>query len=280
MFVQDKISLFNDRLQLTLGIKIEHNDYTGVEVQPNARILYKLAERHRVWAAVSRAVRTPNRSDHDQVNNTGRVVVLGNEDFVSEDVLAYEIGYRMQLRDNLSIDIAGFFNDYDNLQTAEREDSVSGLIPIVVDNKMDGETFGLEVSTDWDVTDSWKITAGYTFLQMQLHMDKTSTDAGNDVSIEGNSPQNQALLRSYLDLPYNLEFDTSFNYVDHLSTSDIDSYLRLDVRLGWQPTDSLDVSLGVRDLLTDDHLEIFQRSGGVVETEIERSVYASIRWKF
>ena len=279
-FVQDKISLLNDRLQLAFGTKLEHNDYTGVEIQPSARALWRLAERHRVWAAASRAVRTPNRSESDQRNNTGRIIILGSRDFVSEDILAYEIGYRVQPIYSLSIDIAAFFNDYDNLLTIERGAPISGLRTILEDNKMDGETFGLEVSTNWSVTDSWKLAAGYTYLQMQLHLDKVSTNIGRDISIEGSSPQNQGYLRSYLDLPYNLELDTSFNYVDHLSNGDIGSCLRLDVRLGWQPTESLEVSFGVRDLLDDDHLEFHGISSGLVETEIERSIFGKITWRF
>lgn len=279
VFIQDKVSLFNDRLQLTVGTKLEHNDYTGIEAQPNVRILWRLAKRHRAWVAVSMAVRTPSRGDHDMVTNTGRSIVLGSGDFVSEDILAYEIGYRVQPIESLSIDIAAFFNDYDNLTTDEKGSPISNLPTRIMDNKMDGETFGLEVSTNWNVTDSWKIIAGYTFLQMQLHLDKTSTDIGEDVKIEGRDPQNQGHLRSYLNLPYDLEFDTSLNYVDHLSTGDVSSYLRLDARLGWQPTESLDVSFGVRDLLDDDHLE-FRGIRGLVETEIERNVYARLTWRF
>lgn len=279
VFIQDKVSLFNDRLQLTIGTKLEHNDYTGIEVQPNARILWRLAERHRVWAAVSRAVRTPNRSEHDMVNNTGRIIVLGSGNFVSEDILAYEIGYRVQPIESLSIDIAAFSNDYDNLETSEEGGPISNLPTIIEDNKMDGETFGLEVSTNWNVTDSWKIIAGYTFLQMQLHLDQASTNIGRDVKMEGKSPQNQGYFQSYLDLPYDLEFDTSLNYVDHLSSLDVPSYLKLNVRVGWRPTESLDISVGVRDLLDDDHLE-FRGIRGLVETEIERSVYARLTWRF
>jgi len=159
-------------------------------------------------------------------------------------------------------------------------DPISGLSSFTPDNKMDGETFGLEISTEWNVTDSWKLTAGYTYLQMQLHLDNASTSFVKDVTIEDESPQNQGSLRSYLDLPYNLEFDTSLNYVDHLGTSDISSYLRLDARLGWQPTESIDVSFGIRNLLDDDHAEFSGRSGGLIKTEIERSIFAKITWRF
>jgi iron complex outermembrane receptor protein len=115
---------------------------------------------------------------------------------------------------------------------------------------------------------------------MQLHLDDTSTDIGKDVTVESSSPQNQGSLRSNLDLPYNLELDNSLNYVDHLGTGDISSYLRLDARLGWQPTESIDVSIGIRNLLDDDHAEFLGSSGGLIKTEIERSIFAKITWRF
>jgi iron complex outermembrane receptor protein len=280
-FVQDEISLIDDHLQLTLGTKIEYNDFTGLELQPNVRVLWSPTQRQKVWAAISRAVRTPNRSENDIRTTTGSSIVLGNEGFDSEDVLAFELGYRVQPLKSLAVDIATFFNIYDDLQTVETGiDPFSGLSSFIVHNKMDGETFGLEISTEWNVTDSWKLTAGYTYLQMQLHLDDTSTDIGKDVTVESSSPQNQGSLRSNLDLPYNLELDNSLNYVDHLGTGDISSYLRLDARLGWQPTESIDVSIGMRNLLDDDHAEFRGPSGGLIKTEIERSIFAKITWRF
>ena len=141
-------------------------------------------------------------------------------------------------------------------------------------------TFGLEISTEWNVTDSWKLAAEYTYLQMQLHLDNASTSVIKDDSIEDESPQNQGSLRSYLDLPYNLEFDTFLKYVDHLGTNDISSYIRLDARVGWQPTESIDLSFGIRNLLDDDHAEFQSRSGAFIKTEIERSIFVKITWQF
>ncbi len=61
IFAQDEIQLIKDRLRLTVGAKIEHNDFTGVEVQPNARLLWMIDKRQSLWTAVSRAcARPPN----------------------------------------------------------------------------------------------------------------------------------------------------------------------------------------------------------------------------
>ncbi|NQT41038.1 MAG: TonB-dependent receptor, partial [Planctomycetes bacterium] len=71
MFVQDEITLVDERLFLTVGSKFENNTYSDFEYQPSARVLYTPTPRQAAWAAASRAVRTPARFDHD-----GQVVLF------------------------------------------------------------------------------------------------------------------------------------------------------------------------------------------------------------
>src|SRR5256884_4009246 len=133
-FIQDEISLVDNRLRLTFGSKFEHNDFTGFEVQPNARLLWTLTPNQSVWTAVSRAVRTPALTEEGLRLNSAVVppatpanpsplpavvAVFGSQQFNSEDLLAYELGYRVQATSNLSLDIATFYNNYSNLRTAE-----------------------------------------------------------------------------------------------------------------------------------------------------------------
>lgn len=57
--MQDQITLVDDRLTLYLGTKLEQNDFTGLEYEPAARLLWLLDERRSAWGAISRAVRNP-----------------------------------------------------------------------------------------------------------------------------------------------------------------------------------------------------------------------------
>ncbi|MDR4503752.1 MAG: TonB-dependent receptor [Candidatus Scalindua sp.] len=292
-FVQNEITLIPDKLQLTLGTKLMYNDFTEFEIQPSARLLWRPFENHTLWGAVSRAVRTPSRFDRDSVQNVDipfspvRIEVSGSNDFVSENVHAYELGYRFQPSKHFFVDIASYYSAYNDLLTSETGDPVFRfspppfkiIIPSVHDNKMDGEVYGLEVSANWTVTDYWRLTAGYTLIRTQLDLDKTSTDTGAVKFGEGLSPRNQVQFLSYLDLPYNLEFDSFLYYVDHVASLDIPSYVRLDVRLGWRPTKSMDLSIGGKNLLDDKHPEN-PRAIGVSATEVERSVFGSISWRF
>jgi iron complex outermembrane receptor protein len=301
-FVQDDIILIQDRLRLTLGSKFEHNDYTGFEVQPNARLLWTPHTRHTVWAAVSRAVRTPSRGENDvrfnrlvippgtPMLNPGPlpalVALIGDDDFKSEVVLAYELGYRLRPLDRLSVDIAVFFNDYDNLRTVEpgapfvETDPAPPhvVVPAIFDNKMHGESYGVELMVDWRPWDWWRMQVTYTYLQLDLDVDRDSLDTGA-VEVEGHSPHHQFSFRSSLDLPWALEFDAWLRYVDDLPNLDVGSYVTLDLRLAWRPLKQLELSIVGQNLIASRHLEFVQESFPF-PTEIERSVYGKITWRF
>ncbi|MFN7140717.1 MAG: TonB-dependent receptor plug domain-containing protein, partial [Limisphaerales bacterium] len=121
-FIQDEIQIIHDKLALTLGSKFEHNDFTGFEIQPNARIAWTPLTNAVLWGAVSRAVRTPSRAEHDIIINPpgappGSASLFGNRNFDSEDLIAYEIGFRSQPTTRMTWEIATFYNDYDNLRS-------------------------------------------------------------------------------------------------------------------------------------------------------------------
>lgn len=277
-FIQDEIEMSRDVLRLTVGSKVEHNDYTGYEVQPNARLIWLPDEQSSLWAAASRAVRTPARADEDiylVLNPFPLVTLSGNPDMEPEKVIAYELGYRNQLSDRLSLDIATFYNVYDDLRTIEPTSPVT----LEFDNKMDGETYGAELAARWSVLDRWTLSASYSYLQMQLRPDATSADTDSE-GAEDISPHNQVKLQSYVSLPHNWEFDTMLYYVDDLPGQNVPDYIRLDARIGWRPSDTLDVSVVFQNLLDDQHQEFGSTELWVKTAEVERSVYGKVTLKF
>src|SRR5690606_9629170 len=64
-FAQDKINLIDDTLDFTFGSQCEHTDWTGFEIQPSARLGWYPTDNQTIWAAVTRAVRTPRRAEDD-----------------------------------------------------------------------------------------------------------------------------------------------------------------------------------------------------------------------
>lgn len=291
-FVQDEISLVENQLYFTLGCKLEHNDFTGFEYQPSVRLLYTPSPRHSVWAAVSRAVRTPSRVD-DAIQITMEPVVglfpqfSGSRDFESEDLLAYELGYRVQASSRVSIDIAAFYNLHDDLRTGELgaafiepAPAPHPVLPASIDNKMDGHTYGVEATARWQINDWWDISVGYTFLKMHLDLDHDSTDLTAE-QIEHESPENQVLLRSSMSLPGNLLLDVSACYVDHLSQmEEVGSRVDLDARLAWRVRDGLEVFVVGQCLLAPHHREYAPKWIAVQPTEPERAIHAGLTWQF
>jgi len=162
------------------------------------------------------------------------VAVFGSPQFNSEDLLAYEFGYRMQATSNISLDIATFYNSYSNLRTAEPGTpfvEVSPVpthivVPFVAGNKMSGGTYGLELFADWKVVPKWRLAGSYSYLQMDIHKDSDSQDPTADTP-NGSSPRHQWYLRSSIDLPKHFDQDTTLRFVDHLSS------LNLPVTTHW-----------------------------------------------
>ncbi|MCI0415821.1 TonB-dependent receptor [bacterium] len=294
-FIQDEIRFYNEEFRLTVGTKFENNDYTGTEIQPNVRMLWTPEEQHTIWGAISRAVRTPSRFEHNAVINVSAMpvqggllaltVLLGDPDFESEDLVAYELGYRAQPDPKFHVDVALFYNDYRNLRTFETGNPFFVpdipphlVVPLTPENRMDGHTYGLEVASTWMVTDRWKLAAGYSHLQVQLNREANSTDTASE-NAEGDTPKNQFQLRSFIDLPADLKWDATLYFVDSLFNQEVSSYWRADMRLGWYPGHNVEVSFTVQNLFHQEHPE-FGTSFLISRSEIERNVYGKLVIRF
>lgn len=273
-FVQDELALVPERLTLYAGSKFEHNGFTGFECQPSGRIAYTPTRRQTVWAAVSRAVRTPARADVDTrfvpVPANGVVVIRGNPDFESEDVIAYELGYRAEVHPRLLVDVAGFYNVYDHLRT------LHVTPPLVVANEREGETWGAEIELKFQATDWWRLSAGYAWLHEALRFKPGSNDPTLG-SLEANDPEHLASFHSTMDLPGNVELDCIIRYVDRLPNPRIPGYVAVDLRLAWLPRPNLELAMIGRNLVDDRHPEF---GVGASPPEVQRSVYGKVTWRF
>jgi iron complex outermembrane receptor protein len=301
-FVQDEIGLWGDQLKLILGSKFEHNDFTGFEIQPNARLLYAPNKRNTLWTAASRAVRTPSFGERDIVYNSQvvppgsegnpspfplLVQALGNRELSSEEVTAFELGYRFQPTDRLSFDIATFYNLYDNLIAGEVGDTIFVATPvphlvtqILTQNHLEGATYGAELATEYKLFQWWRLQGAYTYLQLDLEPEEDSSEQDAAGLIEGRSPRHQLSMRSWMELPYHLELDLWLRYVDSLTTGDIPSYTTLDVRLGWRPCKALELSIVGQNLLESHHPEFVPDFINSIPTEVPRGVYGKVSWRF
>jgi iron complex outermembrane receptor protein len=278
-------------LYFTLGTKVEHNDFTHFEFEPSARLQWNVTPKQMLWAAVSRAVRTPSIGERSLYEPTGLPVfpgfpqsfLDGSTQFTSEKLIAYELGYRAQLGTQVSGSISTFYNFYDDIRSTSITPGGPFDLPIVLGNNLQGETYGIEVSTDYQMLDWWRWHAGYDYLQEHIHVRPGEVDFTNALN-ETADPKNQVFLRSSMDLSQNIEFDLGSRFIDSLRINSgaiaqtVPGYFELDARLAWHPTQTLEVSVVGQNLLQNQHAEYgFPNTS---QEQIERSVYGKIAWHF
>ena len=282
-FIQDEIMLVKN-LNLTLGTKIEHNDYTGFELEPSARLQWNFAGSQTVWGAVSRAVRTPSRIDRDIQEPSpefGPVLAQGRSTFTSETLIAYELGYRAQFDKKADASISAFYNDYNNLRSSSF--SPNDIMPFFFANNLYGHTYGIEVSSNYQVCDWWRLHAGYDLLEEHIRVKPGQMDLNNGLD-ETCDPKHQFSIRSSMDLFKNVELDAGLRWVDTLHNNNgpvvgtVPSYFELDIRLSWHPTERLEFSVVGQNLLHSQHPEYGFPSP--TREEIVRSVYGKVAWHF
>lgn len=290
LFGQDEIALFNRRLFLTGGVKAEHNIFTNWEVEPAGRILFRPNDHQTYWAAVSRAVRIPSQLEENfrlaaPITRNLELLISGNKNFQSETLLGYEAGYRHLIASNFLLDIAGFFNSYDQLQgflpTVVQIDPVANppepALTTLYGNTVDGSTRGIEVAPDLKLTSSWRLKGSYSLLRYNLKSRTGFSDPSTISGYVGSSPLHKWSIQSRVDLPHYFEFDQDLRRVGSLPAQNVPAYTTADLRLGWR-RNAFDISVNGRDLLDQGHTEFGAGDGTVATLGIRRSIFGKIVW--
>jgi iron complex outermembrane recepter protein len=285
-YMQNEFSAIPNVLSLTAGSKFEWNTYTGWEVQPTVRALWAPLEHQQFWAAVSRAVRIPSRQDIGEYFNSPAYIAplgipfafQGTEDHTSEVVVEYDLGWRWQASETLNLDVTAFVQRTQNFQVFVP----NATVPTILNQNDISErsSAGAEAQVRWRPVDYWNLVLNYT----RIHIDHS----GNFFSLSGDhsSPESQVGVFSYLDLPGNFELDLMYYYHGPFGTNDntsvsteFNGYHKADVRLGWHPTERLELSIVGQNLLDHRHregLDFFEGSQaltGQPPSEVERALY-------
>jgi iron complex outermembrane receptor protein len=291
-FVQDDLALRPDRLRLIVGAKVEHNDYSGFEAQPAARIMWSVSSSHALFASATRAVRTPSRVETDYTTTSlanpaipAFVRLQPNPQFEAEKLTAYEVGYRMRPAPSLYATVSTFVNDLQNtLSTELLTASVEAvpppprlILPVTFRNGLHGNSHGVEVTGDFRPTRWSRWTGNYSLLQIQMTKSPGSADVSQERRYEGLSPQHQVQLQTSVDLPRSVYVDWFFRFVSELPAGPVPSYATSNVRVAWQPKANIEVSVVGQNLHESRHVE--WPSGGGANVEIRRRVFAGVIWR-
>jgi len=268
VFLQDEI-LLGERLMLTLGAKLERNDFTGTEKLPNLRLAWKLADEQLLWASLSRAVRAPARLDRDIVlPPRPPYYIAGGPDFVSEVAKVFELGYRGQPTHTLSYSLTAFRHDWNRLRSGQTPPDAH------VQNMIEGDTYGVEAWAQWEPMPGWRLSGGGTVLRENLRLEPGSTDPVGPRNL-GNDPGNQWQLRSAFSLPQRQELDLAVRHVAALPFPAVPAYTAFDLHYGRWLRPDLELSVSGQNLLDGSHPEFDAAPG---RSEIGRSVSLRLRW--
>jgi len=303
LFVQDEIMLVPDRWKLTLGSKIQHNPSTGYETQPNARLLWTPDARNSIWASISRAVRIPSWVEQNvrysertlppftAPNNSPFPLIFvseGNPGLDSEKLMAYEMGWRGLMTPAISADVALFYFDYSNAVSLipgapEIVGNFPALFlrqPIYFSNQATAQSYGGELSLGWQVSDTWKLRANYSYIESDFNLDN-NVPPGSAIYLKGSSPRHQAMLWSTHQLSQEVNLNLNLRYVGHVDDTSYapDSYIALDARIAWKPEKDIEFALVGRNVLSGNHFESGNEPFSV-PTENPREVFFTAKWQF
>jgi iron complex outermembrane receptor protein len=274
IFIQDTLALTNT-VSAVLGLKLEDDPYSGWTALPDARLSWAITDQAAVWAAASRAIRAPTPFDTEVIEKFGTTTYLAaNTQFRPEEVKAYEIGFRVQPYETVSLTAAAFHNVYNDLRTVDSA-SATVFFPLYWGNFMRGNTSGIDMWGNWQINDRWRISPGFTWLRERLAF-RAGASQLLGVAQAADDPSSHATLASSMNFSHHLSFDASLRYVGALPDPALPHYVDLDARLGWQLSNALAVSIRGANLLHARHTELPAPAG----EQIIRSIIAEARVRF
>lgn len=285
LFAEDTITLSElNGVFLTLGSKIEHNDYTGFELQPSSKLAWQVTKRDLLWASISRAIRTPSRGTHNlslQAVGTprGYISQIGNSDFESEELIAHEIGYKATLSESLFLDTTVFYNQYDSLRAFSPIPAFSNIaLPLIINNNGDATSSGFEMSANYNFSESMQFWLSYSYINMDFNLNQSAPDSTFLNSAE-KTPQQQFSIRSQYQILPALALNNSFYYVDQASAIKVEDYIKWDANLYYEFSHQVNFVLAAENLLDPYHQE-FSRPLYSNAAEIPRAVFAKLEILF
>ncbi len=278
-FFQDEITLATDFWRLIVGAQFEHNDYTGFEIQPSIRSIWNWGD-HTFWVSFSRALRTPSRTERDSSirffdpGSSKAVELTSTKQLKTEQMLSYEGGYRWQVNPRLNIDVSGYYHDYKRLIGF---DLVSGNVSsVVIETAYRGKAtiWGFEIAVDWRPVDRLIIRSHYSYIDD--HSIKKMMSSSNQQTV----PHHQILISAGWDITSQVQLNLTGHFVDEISDQQISAYYGLDANLIWQPVKNLELSFVGQNLLDSEHAEFNEKTVETQPTEVKRSIYGKLSWRF
>lgn len=290
-FVQDEIQLRPD-LKITGGLKLEENNYSGVDLQPSVRVLWLPQPHQALWAGITRAVTTPSDLEEGQyihlpLTPTFYLQVIGNPKFMSEDIVGYEAGYRGLFGDRFYLDLSTFWNQYSNLQSFSAPFFTAPAPGVTYENieyenQISGSTSGFEFAPRVTLTNGWRLTTGYSFLSSDFSASGPTSNISSSGSVdtyEHSTAKHTVFTQSTMDLPYRIQFDQVFRFVSALPAQKVPAYETMDLHLAKSLGRDLVLEAVGQNLFQPRHVEWGTGDPNQPDVGIERAAYVQLTFR-
>lgn len=290
-FVQDDLTLVPDRLSLTVGTKIEHNDYSGFEWQPSTRLAWTASSSTALSISIARAVRTPSRVEHDFTTGTLINPALPlflrlnpNPAFRSEELTAFEGSVVTMPHPKVLTTLALFRNRHDHVLSGEvgatfvETDSAGSrlILPIIFGNGLRGRSYGVEITNDVRPASWWRTSVNYSWLRMEVERRPGSVDTAQTTRNEGGSPRHQLQVATTLHLPGRVRVDWFLRALSGLPALNVKGYSTSNATIDWAITNQTSLYVQGRNLHQAGHAEFSDGANGTFQ--IQRALLVGVKW--
>ncbi len=259
----------------TVGMRLEHNEFTGMEYLPSIRVSWRHSPDGFIWTSLSRAVRAPARFDRDVFlgySAEGPWIVAGGPNFDSEVANVLEIGYRGRSWNRLTYSFTSYFHDWDKLRS-----SSSAQLPLQLANNIEGEVYGAHLWANLEITSRWQLSAGGAYLQKDLRLKPGATDLGGVTNVTlSNDAEYYGQIRSTIDVTSNSTVQISLYHVAQLKNQRVPAHTNVNFHYAWQFHPDFTASVTAQNLADHDYYEYGEPAAGVF---FDRSAWLTLTWE-
>ncbi|MBB5352830.1 catecholate siderophore receptor [Haloferula luteola] len=283
VYLTDSVEL-GDCWQIDAGLRYDHleSEFTSATVPTLTKtstglsyrgaLTWKPTQNGNVYFGYGTSFDPSSSSPSSGVRNNAAGITSYTTDPEESETL--ELGTKWTFFDDRLMATAAFFRtDKTNARTT---DPVTGNTVLTGDQRVQG----LELGVSGEVTDWWRLTGGYVFLDSEVRSSGNLAEIGNELS---NTPEQSFSLWNVFTFAEKFQAGIGTYYVDsrysnNTNTRSAPSYWLFDAMFGWQATENVSVQLNVNNLFDKDYID--RVGGGHAIPGSGRTAMLSTRFSF
>ena len=187
-FIEDEWQILDEKLFLTLGSRLTHNEFFGNHLSPRAYLVYNATDTLSLKGGVATGYKTPDVNqispEVGTIQGGWRIVDFGNKDLKPEKSTTYEVGAYYDNQADFRGSVTLFRNEFkDKILDTDGSKRVNGIpafgtctnAPDVTCPgwgtyfNIEGATvWGVELSGDYDILSNLNLSSNYTYNKSKI----------------------------------------------------------------------------------------------------------------